>query len=102
MKFLIATFVTEFQKEVNKIFKEAGITAYSSTGVTGYKNQTAPDLLGAWFASGEEKFDSVFAFSICGAQQAEECFQKINLFNSSTKTKFPVRAFILPVEKSNY
>lgn len=101
MKFFIITCVKESQAEVIKIFKQAEIFAFSITDITGFKNHHTPDLLDDWFASGGEKFDSIVIFSFTGTVNAEHGMELINNYNKESETKFPIRAFIVPVEKSN-
>lgn len=101
MKLFIITCLKEYQEDVIKIFKQAPITAFSITDVTGFKDNFSPDLLEDWFASGDEKFDSLFIFSFTGDENAVHGMELINKYNRETETKFPVRAFIVPVEKSN-
>lgn len=101
MKLFIITCLKEYQEAVLKIFKQAGIAAFSFTDVTGFKGNQTPDLIEEWFASGEEQFDSVVIFSFTGSENAELGMELIHTFNTESETAFPVRAFIVPVEKSN-
>jgi len=101
MKFLIITCVKEYQDEVIKIFKEASIAAFSVTDVTGFKDNHVEGLMDGWFASGDEKFDSLVIFSFTGAANADKGIELINQYNKVSETRFPIRAFIVPVEKSN-
>lgn len=101
MKLFIITCLKEYQAEVIKIFKQAEISAFSITDVTGFKGNQMPDLLDDWFASGDEKFDSLVIFSFTNAANSANAIELINSYNKETETKFPIRAFIVPVEKSN-
>ena len=49
MKLLIVTSVSEFQKEILKIFKMAGIEAFSRTEIDGYKNANSVIATVSWF-----------------------------------------------------
>ena len=102
MKFLIVTCLKEYQDDVIKIFKEANIHVFSATDVIGFKDNQAPDLLEEWFAAGDEKFDSLMLFSFTANENAENGIELIKKYNEKSETNFPVRAFILPVEQSNY
>ncbi len=101
MKLLIVTCLKEYQDDVIKIFKKADIHAFSATQVIGYKDNNPPDLIENWFASGDELFDSLMIFSITAAENAEHGMNGIKIFNKETKTNFPVRVFIVPVERSS-
>jgi hypothetical protein len=102
MKLLIVTCVKEYQDDVTKIFKEANIHVFSATDVIGFKDNRSPNLMEDWFASGDEKFDSLMLFSFTGDENAKNGIELIKKYNEQSETNFPVRAFIVPVEKSNY
>jgi len=98
MKFFIATCLREYKDDVCKLFKEAGVGTYSTTDITGVKEDGQPNLLQEWFAAGDEKFDSVILFSFTADKNAGRAKQLIVDYNEQSKTGFPVRAFIIPVE----
>ena len=102
MKFFIVTCLKDYQDDVCKIFKQANIHVFSTTDVIGFKDNQPPNLLEDWFASGDEKFDSLFMFSFTSDESAEHGMELIKNYNEERKTGFPVRAFIVPVEKSSY
>jgi hypothetical protein len=102
MKFFVVTCLKEYQDDVCKIFKESSIHVFSATDVIGFKDNQSPNLLEAWFASGDEKFDSLFIFSFTSDENAEHGLYLIKKYNEESKTNFPVRAFIVPVEKASY
>jgi len=102
MKFFIVTCLKEYQDDVTKIFKQANIHVFSATDVIGFKDNQTPDLLREWFASGDEKFDSLMLFSFTAQENAEQGMDLIKKYNEMSETDFPVRAFIVPVEKSIY
>ncbi len=101
MKFFIVACLKEYQEEVIKIFKQAHIHVFSTTDVTGFKDNQPLNLLEDWFASGEEKFDSLMLFSFTPAANAEQAMKLIQHYNEAANTDFPVRAFIVPVEKTS-
>ena len=74
---------------------------FSTTDVTGFKESDAENLLGAWFASGDEKFDSLMMFSFTEAECASIGLELIKKYNTESGTEFPIRAFILPVEAAS-
>lgn len=101
MKLFIVTSLKDYQDDVIKIFKKAEIAVFSITDVVGVKDNQHADLMEEWFASGDEKFDSLMIFSFTSDQSAEDGMELIEKYNQSNNTGFPVRAFIVPVEKSN-
>jgi len=102
MKFFIVTCLKEYQDDVCKIFKEANIHVFSATDVIGFKDNQPPNLLQAWFASGDEKFDSLFLFSFTSDENSKLGMKLIKDYNQQSGTSFPVRAFIVPVEEASY
>lgn len=101
MKLLVVTAVQECLNDVSKIFNQAKISVFSITDTTGIKASESINLIDNWFASGKEKFDSAFIFSFTEMENAEKSLQLINEFNASRTTDFPIRGFIIPVEKFN-
>ncbi|MDE3143353.1 MAG: hypothetical protein KGL19_04315 [Bacteroidota bacterium] len=102
MKLFIVTCLKEYNDDVCKIFKAAKISVFSTAEVIGIKDNGALNLLEDWFASGDEKFDSLFTFSFTADENAEHAMELIKKYNEETGTNFPVRAFIVPVEKASY
>jgi hypothetical protein len=102
MKFFIVTCLKEYQDDVCEIFKQSQIRVFSATDVIGFKDSHEPNLLQDWFASGDEKFDSLFIFSFTSDYNALKGMELIEKYNRSNQTDFPVRAFIVPVEKASY
>ena len=102
MKFFIVTCLKEHQDDVSKIFKQAKINVFSATDVIGFKDNQTLNLLEDWFASGDEKYDSIMMFSFTAAENAEHGMELIKKYNEEHETNFPVRSFIVPVEKASY
>lgn len=102
MKFLIVTCIKESEEKVCSIFKESNIRAYSTTDIVGFKDNQQPNLLEDWFASGDEKFDSSMLFSFTNDENANLAMNLIVNYNQTNQTNFPIRAFIVPVEKSSF
>ena len=99
MKLLIITYLKEHATDVEKICKQSDIYVYSTSDVTGFKNGHEPDMLKEWFASGTEKFDSMILFSFTDNEKADKGMTLIKKFNEENQTQFPIKAFIVPVEK---
>ena len=58
------------------------------------------NIMDSWFASGDEKMDSLMLFSFTTAENADTCMELIKNYNKATGTNFPVRSFIVPAEKA--
>ncbi|NOT73463.1 MAG: hypothetical protein HOP08_00955 [Cyclobacteriaceae bacterium] len=102
MKLLIITCLKEYQKEVARMLGQAGITVFSVSQTMGFKENHDVNLLDSWFSNGQEHFDSIFFFSFTTETSAENALKLIKAGNEATETDFPIRVFIVPVEKSNY
>ena len=102
MKFFIVTSIKENQEIVQKILSQVNIQVYSSTDIIGYKNNQQPNLLEEWFAAGDEKCDSSMIFSFTTDENATKALNQIMLYNTENPTDFPIRAFIVPVEKASF
>lgn len=99
MKLFIVTCLKESQDDVAKIFKQADIHVFSAAQIIGFRDNQPPDMMDSWFASGDEKMDSMMLFSFTAAENADLGMELIKNFNKSTETNFPIRSFIVPVEK---
>lgn len=102
MKLLVVTSLKEYQKKVAHILDQAGIEVFSVSETIGFRDHKASNLLDNWFSSGSEQFDSIFLFSFTEEVKAENAMGLIKKYNVENNTGFPVRAFIIPVDKSSY
>ena len=102
MKFFIVTCIKENQEIVQKILSKANIMVYSSTDIVGYKNKQQPNLLEEWFAAGDEQCDSSMIFSFTTDENATQAQNQIMAYNTEYPNDFPIRAFIVPVEKASF
>ncbi len=102
MKFFIVTCIKENQEIVQKIFSKANIMVYSSTDIIGYKNNQQPNLLEEWFAAGDEQCESSMIFSFTTDENATQALNQIIVYNTEYPNDFPIRAFVVPVEKASF
>ena len=99
MKLLIVTAVSEFQKQVLKLFKKANIEAFSSSEIDGYKNKHSLMATQTWFPHEEGGNESVMFFSFTDEEKADEFFAQVKNFNLHMETNNPVRAVVVSVDK---
>ena len=102
MKLLFVTSLKEYQKTVADILNKSGIAVFSVTETIGFKDHHKTITLDNWFSSGTAQFDSIFVFSFTEEARSDKAMELIKQYNSENKTDFPIRAFIVPVEKSSY
>ncbi|WP_439695409.1 hypothetical protein ACFGVS_20595 [Mucilaginibacter sp. AW1-7] len=100
MKLLIVTCLKDNLDDVSKIFKQANIDIFSTTDIIGYRERKNTNLLEDWFASGGEAVNSMMVFTFTTVASADLGIKLIKDYNKNHNNGFPVRAFILPVEKS--
>lgn len=99
MKLLVVTSLKEFQHDVSKMLDDAGVQVFSVTETVGYKKAHQSEFLSKWYGSGEGKFDSIFFFSFTDTETAVKALAMITACNAESKTRFPVRGFVMPVEQ---
>lgn len=99
MKLLIVTGIKECKEDIFGIFREARIEVFSISEITGFRNGNIPDPVNSWFGSGGDAFDSIMIFSFTQSEKAESVLKLIGEFNKTKEAKFPVRGFMMPVEK---
>lgn len=101
MRLLIVTALKEFKKEVSNILKKADIPIFSYSETTGVKNNYSPELMNDWFTSdSNHEFSSIFFFSFTDLVKAENVLKQIEEFNTLDRVEYPVKGFILPIEKA--
>ena len=100
MKLLVVTCLKEYLGDISKIFKQANINVFSTSEIVGHRDGAPLNLLEEWFASGGEEVDSMMIFTFAPAVNAEQGMALIKDYNQTLKQNYPVRAFVVPVEKS--
>lgn len=102
MKLLFVTCLRDFKADVMKIFHQANVKVFSVTETTGVKDEHDPNLLDDWFGNKDGEYNSLILFSFTNSGTASEAMRLIKEYNEEAGNRFPIRAFILPVEDSNY
>lgn len=100
MKLLIVTAIKEDTEKVGAILKKVSIPVFSITDTIGVKNSIDTGLLEDWFSRGVGKFDSVFIFCFTTEEYSNAALKEIETYNKQQSSDFPIRAFVLSVEKS--
>lgn len=99
MKLFVALCVEEYAADVARIMKKSGMELFSKIDTTGFKNNSFEDIAGEWFGAGEETFRSVAYFGFANEDRVDEAAVLVKRYNENNELAFPVRVFILPVEK---
>ncbi|TLP71985.1 hypothetical protein [Maribacter sp. ACAM166] len=100
MKLLIVTVVEEFEKEILRLFKKADIENFSGSDIDGYKNHTSMVRTASWFPSEKGRLESSLFFSFTEDKNIDMLFKLIKEFNQNLETNNPIKAVVVPIERS--
>ena len=100
MKLVIVTAVEQFQNDVLKLFKKANIKNFSSSNIDGHKNGSSILMASNWFSPGKGGNESSMFFSFTEDKNIDGLFNLIKEFNSNLETNNPLKAVVVPIEKS--
>ncbi|PIB39340.1 hypothetical protein [Maribacter sp. 4G9] len=100
MKLLIVTVVEEFDKDILALFKKAKIDSYSGSDIDGYKNIAPMVRTASWFPSEKGGVESSLFFSFTEDENIDMLFGLIKEFNKTLETSNPIKAVVVPIEKS--
>jgi hypothetical protein len=100
MKLVIVTAVEVFHNDVIKLFKKAEIESFSESGIDGYKNSNALMVSSNWFGAEKGGNESNMFFSFTDDAHIDALFNHIKAFNMHLETNNPIRAVVVPIEKS--
>jgi hypothetical protein len=102
MKLLIVTSIKEDIQPVTRIFEDAQIPVFSVTETVGHKSEHNDYLLNNWFARSDAETNALLFFSFTDDTKASVGLELVRKYNLEHPGNFPIRAFIVPVEKSSY
>ena len=100
MKLVIVTAVEEFHNDILKLFKKAKIENFSESEIDGYKSSNGYLVSPNWFGGTKGGNESNMFFSYTEETQIDALFELIKEFNTHLETNNPIRAVVLPIEKS--
>ncbi len=100
MKLLMVTVVEEFEQDILRLFKEANIESFSGSDIDGYKNPTSMVRTSSWFPSEKSGVESNLFFSFTEDENIDGLFKLIKAFNNNLETNNPIKAVVVPIEKS--
>lgn len=100
MKFVIIQCAEAYHYELEQIFKEIHINAYSEMNVEGFmKNVDGNVDISNWFGSEKKPYRYIVSFAFLMEDKANELLERINDFNDDVKTIRPVNAYVVGIEK---
>lgn len=98
MKLLIVTSVEQYNKDVLKLFDEAGIESFSGSEIDGYRKLDPMIMTHSWFAGEPGGAESRMFFSFTKENNVKAMFQAIENHNKLIGAGNPIRAVVLPIE----
>ena len=99
MKLLIVTAVKSYEKEAVKLFKQAGILAFSNTDINGFRALDQEDLIDNWFSSATQHIKSILFFTFSEAEKIDILLKDLEKLNEGIESENPLRAIVLNIEK---
>ena len=102
MKLLIVTVVSEYEKHVPQLFKESQIESFSGSGIEGFKTASSFLMNSSWFPSQKSGADSSMFFSFTEEDKIDVFLKLVEEFNKNVKTKNPIHAAVVPIERYIY
>ncbi|MRX66261.1 hypothetical protein [Maribacter luteus] len=100
MKLLMVTVVEQYEKKVMDLFKKAEIENFSGSDIDGYKNPISLMMKSTWFPNVKGGVESSLFFSFTESNKIDVLFELIKEFNENLETNNPIKAIVVPVEKS--
>jgi len=100
MKLLMVTVVEQFEKQVVALFKKANIENFSGSDIDGYKNPTSLLMKSSWFPNVKGGVESSLFFSFTDDDKINVLFDLIKEFNTKLETNNPIKAVVVPIERS--
>lgn len=100
MKLLIVTAVSEYHDAILKLFKKAKIEAFSTSDIDGFKSKNGLIAMQSWFPSTQLGNESVMFFTFTEEIKIDAFFALGYEFNQHLETQNPIRAIVVPIERS--
>ena len=100
MKLLIVTVVDQFDEDILRLFKKANIESFSGSEIDGYKQQTSLLMTSKWFPVVKGGVESSLFFSFTEDAKIDVIFSLIEEFNKNLVTNNPIKAIVVPIERS--
>ena len=101
MKMLVITSIRDDIRTVSRIMNKADIPVFSVSETIGHRSAFHGLVADNWFGSSTEGTKSLFFFSFTDDEKAANAIELVKISNKESETRFPIRAFVLPVEKSS-
>ncbi len=101
MKLLLITAVSEYEKEVKQLLKEAKVMSYSYREVTGHTDTSLEPVESNWFGMGVHESNSLLFYAFVKKENVDAFFELVEKKNSEHRSKSRIHVASIDIEKSN-
>nr|WP_314867544.1 hypothetical protein [uncultured Flavobacterium sp.] len=101
MKLLIITAVSDFEKDIKKILRQAEVNTFSYRDVKGFKDNSGEDVETNWFGSEINETDSLLFYAFVKKENVDMVFDFVTIFNEKQEIESKIHIAVLNIEKSN-
>lgn len=91
-----------FEKDIKQVLKKSGVSAFSYTEVTGYKDQSGQPMESNWFASHIGEYASVVFYAFAQEELIDEVTEAIDKFNSARESESRVHMAVMDIKRTNF
>jgi nitrogen regulatory protein PII len=101
MKLLIITAITEFEKDIKYMLKQADVKTFTYKEVKGFKELSEESIESNWFGTEMNENESILFYAFVKKEKVDPFFELINGFNLQQESLSKVHVAVLSIEKSN-
>lgn len=101
MKLVIITAISEFKKDIIKMFKNTEIKTFTYKEVTGFKDVSEENVGTNWFGSEMNETPSIMFYAFLNENQTALLFQSVTSFNASQKVSTKIHFASLTIDQIN-
>lgn len=101
MKLVIITAISEFEKNIKSILKNATINTYSFKEVIGYKDVSDQAVENNWFATEMNETESILFYAFVADEKVDTLLNLIKEFNTKQETTSVIHLAVVAIEKNN-
>lgn len=98
---LVITSIKEDIRTVSRIMDKADIPVFSVSETIGHRSAFHGLVADNWFGNTTEGIKALFFFSFTEDEKANRAIGLVKESNMESETKYPIRAFVLPVEQTS-
>jgi nitrogen regulatory protein PII len=101
MELLIIMAVREFVKDIKLLLKKSGVSTFSYTHVSGYKDLSDQPMESNWFASNVGEYESVLFYTFVKKGNVAGVIKAIEEFNAKLESMSKIHVAVMDVKQTN-